>query len=66
MSQVLENVTFFLERLKDRTPSNYNRVKIFDVRVDAKPYRVSQRITGSWKMQFFDSKFYAEQRMKLF
>ena len=58
-SSKMKNVTIFgkckifLERLKDSTPSKYNCVKTFDVRLDAKRYRVSQSITGSWKMQFF-------------
>ena len=44
----------FLERLKDSThsESKYYHVKHFNVRNDAKRYRVSQRITGSCKMQF--------------
>ena len=45
-----------------------NCVKIFNVRHDAKRYRVSQGIIVSWKMYFFsiisflnDSKFYDEE-----
>ena len=62
----------FLEGLKDSTQSKHNCVKKFDVRHDAKRYRVSQGIIGSWKMYFFsiifflnDSKFYDEERSKL-
>ena len=62
----------FLERLKDSIQSKYNSMKTFDVRHAAKGYRVSQGITGSWKMQFFsimsflnDSKFYDEERNEL-
>ena len=62
----------YLERLEDNTQSKHNCVKTFDVRHDAKRHRVSQRITGSWKMQYFsimsflnDSKLYDEERKEL-
>ena len=71
MSQFFEN-KIFLEWLKDSTQSKHNGVKIFDVRPDVKHYRVSQGITGPWKMQFFsiisflnDLKFYDEERNKI-
>ena len=46
MSQLLENIRFFPERLKDTTQRKYNFVKTFDIRHDAKCYKVSQKITG--------------------
>ena len=38
---------------KRTTKSEYDFVKTFNVVHDEKWYRVSQGITGSWKMQFF-------------
>ena len=72
ISHFLEKNKIFPERLKDSTQSKYNFVKAFDIRHNAKCYRVSQEITGSWKMQFFsiifflnDLKLYVEQPNKL-
>ena len=67
MSQYLENIGFFYNDWKTVHKSKHNYVKTFDNRHDAKCYRASQGITGSWKMQFFniitflnESKFYDE------
>ena len=72
MSQFLENLKKNLERLKDSTQSKHNYVKKFDVRHDAKCYRVSQGTIESWKMYFFsnisfsnDLEFYDEERNEL-
>ena len=69
MSHFLENIRFFLGRLKKITQIKRNFVKTFDIRHDAKHYRASQTITGPMKMQFSsiisfvnDSKFYDEER----
>ena len=68
----LENIRFFLDRLKDSTQIKLNSVKTFDIRQDVKHNYASQGITGPTKMQFFsmisflnDSKFYDEERNEL-
>ena len=54
----IESVTIFwkynifVERLKDSTQSKHNCVKTFDVRHDAKRYRVSQWITAHGKCNY--------------
>ena len=57
----------YLERLKYSTQSKHNCVKTIDVIHNAKRYRASQVIIGSWKMYFFsiNSKFYDEERNEL-
>ena len=69
MPQFLENFRFLLDQWKYSTQSKHNCVKTFDVRHNAKRYRVSQGIIVSLKMYFFsiisflnDSKFYNEER----
>ena len=57
----------FLEFMKDSSQSKHNCMKTFNVRHDAKLYRVSQGVTGEWKIISFlnDTKLYDEERNKL-
>ena len=66
-------ISDFFRTIERQYPfSKYNCVKTFDVRHDVKHYRISQGITGLWKMQFFsiisflnDLTFYAEEQNEL-
>ena len=58
MSQLLGKYNSLLEQLEDSTQSEHNCMKTFDVKPNAKRYRVLQAITGLWKIEFFSIIFF--------